>query len=160
MPRIHLTTVIEAPQERVFNLSRSVDLHQQSMSHTNERAISGKTSGLIELNETVTWEAKHLFRKRYLTVAITRMNADSFFQDEMISGDFKTMIHAHHFMQKDKGMTEMKDDFYFESPCGIIGQLANQLFLTCYMKNLLITRNCIIKQYAETDQWKTVLHEE
>ncbi len=159
MPRIHLKTVIKAPQERVFNLSRSINLHQQSMNHTDEKAIAGKTSGLIELNETVTWEAKHLFGKRYLTVVITRMQLYSFFQDEMLQGDFKKMIHLHQFSQKEDSSTEMKDDFYFESPYGIIGQLVNKLFLTLYMRRLLIIRNRIIKQYAETDQWKTVLHD-
>ena len=159
MPRIHLKTVIKAPQERVFDLSRSIDLHQQSMIHTNEKAIAGRTGGLIELNETVTWEAKHLYQKRYLTVAITRMKPYSFFQDEMIKGDFKTMIHQHQFLQKENCVTEMRDDFYFESPYGIIGQLANKLFLTSYMRSLLVSRNSIIKQYAETEQWKTVLHE-
>jgi ligand-binding SRPBCC domain-containing protein len=160
MPYIHLRTVINAPLTRVFDLSRSIDMHQKIMSHTNERAINGRTSGLIELNETVTWEAKHLFKRRFLTVAITMMKPYSFFQDEMTKGDFRKMVHQHHFIQKENGVTEMKDELYFESPYGIIGRLANQFFLTSYMRNLLINRNRIIKQYAETEQWKTVLHEE
>ena len=158
MPRIHLKTIIKAPVERIFNLSRSIDLHQRSMSHTSEKAIAGRTSGLIEQNETVTWQAKHLFAIHHLTVAITWMKLYSFFQDEMIKGDFKVMIHQHHFATQADNTTMMMDDFYFESPYGAIGRLANKLFLTSYLRNLLITRNRTIKQYAETDQWKTVLH--
>ncbi len=160
MPHIFLKTIINAPLSRVFDVGRSIDLHQQSMIHTNEKAVDGRTSGLIETNETVTWRAEHLFKTRYLTVAITQMKPYFFFQDEMIKGDFKKMIHQHHFSQKENDITEMTDDFYFESPYGIIGQLVNKLFLTSYMRNLLITRNRIIKQYAETDEWKTILHEE
>jgi hypothetical protein len=73
MPVIHLTTIIKAPIQRVFDLSRSIDLHKESMAHTNERAIAGKTNSLIERGESVTWEAKHLLKKRYLTVAIPCM---------------------------------------------------------------------------------------
>ena len=60
MPRIILRTEVNAPAERCFNLSRSIDFHQHSTAHTQERAIAGKTTGLIELGETVTWRAKHV----------------------------------------------------------------------------------------------------
>ena len=48
MPTINLTTEINAPIEICFDLSRSIDLHKQSMEHTKEEAIAGRTSGLIE----------------------------------------------------------------------------------------------------------------
>jgi hypothetical protein len=59
MPKIELTTHINAPIGRVFDLSRSIDLHMESTKKTGEKAIAGKTSGLIELGETVIWRAKH-----------------------------------------------------------------------------------------------------
>jgi hypothetical protein len=65
MPTIHLTTFIEAPVKRVFDLSRNITLHKKSMQNTGETAIAGVTSGLINLNETVTWQAKHLFKTAY-----------------------------------------------------------------------------------------------
>src|SRR5690242_10555318 len=99
MPVIHLTTIINAPVERVFDLSRSIDLHKMSMVHTKELAIAGKTNGLIEQGEWVTWEARHLFKKRYLTTAITYMQPYSLFIDEMQKGDFEMMRHEHSFEQ-------------------------------------------------------------
>ncbi|MBD0294000.1 MAG: cell division protein, partial [Flavisolibacter sp.] len=45
MPFIHLTTFIAAPIERVFDLSRSINLHKASMKAYNERPIAGKISG-------------------------------------------------------------------------------------------------------------------
>ena len=91
MPTIHLTTFIAAPIERVFDLSRSIDLHKKSMAHTNEQAVSGTTTGLIDLHETVTWKAKHLFKTRILKTKITGMEKPFFFTDEMMAGDFKSM---------------------------------------------------------------------
>ena len=48
----------------------------------------------------------------------------------------------------------MKDIFIFESPFGVLGKLVNSLFLKNYMFKLLIERNRVIKEYAETDKWK------
>lgn len=148
MPIIYLITIINAPIEKVFDAARSIDLHQASMQHTNEVAIAGITSGLINEGETVTWQAKHLFATRTMTAKITTMKPYSFFKDEMLEGDFKLMQHEHNFKTIAEG-TEMKDVFYFESPFGVIGKLVNFLFLTNYMKKLLLQRNAIIKQEVE-----------
>jgi ligand-binding SRPBCC domain-containing protein len=148
MPFIHLTTFIAAPIETVFDLSRSIDLHQTSLQHTNEKAIAGITTGLIKEGETVTWQAKHLLATRKMTVKITAMQSPIYFKDEMIAGDFKTMWHEHHFTSTNNGTT-MKDVFYFESPFGLIGKLFNYVFLTHYMRTLLQKRNEVIQKVAE-----------
>ena len=62
MPTIHLTTFIAAPAKKVFDLSRSIQLHKKSMTNHKEEAIAGTVSGLINLNETVTWKAHHLWK--------------------------------------------------------------------------------------------------
>jgi uncharacterized protein YndB with AHSA1/START domain len=54
MPTIKLQTRITAPIEKVFDLSKDNDLHKLSTQQTKEKAIAGKTSGLIGLGETVT----------------------------------------------------------------------------------------------------------
>ena len=82
MPLIFLETIINAPIERCFDLSRSIDLHKSSMKSTNEEAIEGKTTGLIELNETVTWRAKHLGVYQHLAVQITKFDRPHSFTDE------------------------------------------------------------------------------
>ena len=156
MPVITLSTIINAPKERVFDLSRSIDLHQQSMLHTNEIAIAGRTTGLIESDETVTWQARHLFKTRTMEVKITKMLPYEFFADEMISGDFKSMCHEHHF-SFENGKTIMKDVFAFEAPYNIIGKVFCKFYLTQYMTDLLAQRNLVIKEYAETVKWKTIL---
>ncbi len=51
----------------------------------------------------------------------------------------------------------MEDVFTFQSPFGIIGKIVNKLFLTGYMTKLLKERNRVIKDYAETGKWNSVI---
>ncbi len=156
MPKIHLTTFFNAPVERVFDLGRSINLHHISMESTDERAIGGTISGLIKENETVTWQAKHLFKKRTFTSKITKMERPNVFIDEMIAGDFKSFRHEHHFKPVENG-TIMIDKIDFETPYGTIGKIANRLFLRAYVERFLLKRNETIKEYAESQKWKAIL---
>ena len=157
MPTIHLTTFIAAPIERVFDLSRSIDVHKKSLAHTNEQAVAGTTSGLIQQDETVTWKAKHLFKVRILKSLIVQMDRPFLFTDEMVKGDFRSMKHEHHFKKVANGSV-MIDLFSFEIHYGNIGKLINAVFLTNYLKKLLEKRNHFIKEYAESDKWKFILN--
>ena len=156
MPQIHLTTFIAAPVERVFDLSRSINLHQISTASTNEKAIAGVMNGLINKDETVTWQAKHLFKTRQFTSKITDMQRPVFFVDEMIKGDFKNFHHEHHFKAVENG-TILIDKISFETPYGMMGKIANRLFLRSYLEKFLVQRNAVIKAYAETQKWKAIL---
>jgi len=156
LTRIHLTEFIAAPVERIFDLSRSINLHQISTAGTNEKAVAGVLSGLINKDETVTWEAKHLLKTRRFTTKITEMQSPDFFTDEMIKGDFKSFRHEHHFKTVENGSL-MIDIVEFEAPYGSIGKLAMALFLRSYMEKFLLKRNAVIKEYAETQKWKAIL---
>ncbi len=158
MPTIELITHINSDIQTCFDLSRSIDLHKLSTAKTNEKAVDGKMSGLIGLDEFVTWEAKHLGVTQRLTSLITGFNNPTYFRDEQIKGIFKSIIHHHYFEEKDN-VVIMKDVFTFQSPFGILGQLINGLFLKSYLSKLLKERNRVIKEYAETDKWKSVLNE-
>lgn len=148
MPTICLETLINADIQTCFDLSCSINLHLESTKHTGETVIGGRTSGLITLNETVTWRARHLGIRQTLTSKITVMQPPFLFVDELQRGAFKSFRHEHHFKQI-KGATLMTDIFIFEAPLGLLGAIANRLFLTSYMRNLLIKRNEVIKAHAE-----------
>lgn len=153
MPTIHIETLIKAPIERVFDLSRSIDLHQLSTHQTNEKAIAGRLSGLIELHETVTWRARHFGIYQKLSVAITAFDRPYRFEDKMLKGAFESMEHTHLFEQQAEG-TNMIDIFTFKAPLGILGWVAEKLFLTTYMAAFLKKRNETIRSVAEGEQWK------
>lgn len=146
--KIELTTIINAPIEKVFDLARSIDLHMESTKQTGEKAIAGKTSGLIELGETVTWRAKHFGIWQTLTSKITEFDRPNYFADEMVQSAFKSFRHEHYFLSRN-GQTLMKDVFVIESPLGILGRLFNRLVLTRYMTKLLEKRNRVIQDTAE-----------
>jgi len=156
MPFIHLTTFIAAPQQRVFDLSRSVDLHKASMKHHEEKIIDGSMSGLMKLSDTVTWTAKHFFKQRRLKIKITQLQKPDFFVDEQQEGDFEMMKHEHYFKPIENG-TIMIDQFHFETPYGLIGKIINKLYLEKYMTKLLNQRNQVIKDAAESNLWKQYL---
>ena len=156
MPTIHLTTFIAAPAKIVFDLSRHIGVHKESMSSFKEEAVAGTRFGLIEKEETVTWKARHFFKNRLLRVKITEMKFPEMFTDEQLQGDFRMMKHEHHFKPCDNG-TILIDLFHFESPYGVVGKWLNSLFLTRYMRRLLEQRNHTIKAYAESDRWKRLL---
>tara|TARA_R110002050_G_scaffold19533_7_gene56176 strand:+ start:86 stop:562 length:477 start_codon:yes stop_codon:yes gene_type:complete len=158
MPRIELRTEIKADKEIVFDLSRSIDLHKISTEHTNETAIAGKASGLIGLDENVTWRAKHFGIYQRLTSKITEFDRPNYFADEMVSGAFSEFKHEHHFADLNGG-TLMTDYFEYKSPLGILGKLADKIFLVKYMTDLLTERNRIVKEFAESDKWKQILTE-
>ena len=151
MPTIHLETFIKANQQIVFDLARSIDLHQISTAHTNEKAVGGKVSGLIELGESVTWEARHFGVLQRLTSKVTAMNPPDYFVDEMVSGAFRSFKHEHIFSAKGEG-TLMIDIFSYVSPLGFLGMIADKLFLSAYMTKLLAIRNEVIRQYAEGER--------
>ncbi len=148
MSKIHLKTIIKADIETVFDLARDIDLHQKSASQTNETAVAGKTSGLIEEGESVTWRAKHLGFYETHTSKIIEMQKLHQFTDIMLEGAFKSFKHQHVFKTNDN-KTIMIDILEFESPFGVIGKIFNFIFLKNYLKNFLLKRNKIIKTLAE-----------
>lgn len=148
MVKIVLKTIINSPMERCFNLSRSIDLHVDSMKLSNEKVIAGRRSGLIELYETVSWKATHFGLSFTMKNQITQLIQPYSFTDEMITGPFKSLKHRHEFSFADH-QTIMTDIFEFAAPFGVLGRISEKLLLSCYMRKLLIKRNELIKTEAE-----------
>jgi len=156
MSFIHLTTFIAAPQERIFDLSRSVDLHKQSMRKYEEKIVKGTMTGLMDLNDEVTWKAKHLFKERVLRVKLTELKRPDYFADEQADGEFTMMKHEHYFKPIENG-TIMIDQFHYEIKHGFFGKVVNKFYLENYITRLLKERNEVIKKAAESNQWKQFL---
>jgi ligand-binding SRPBCC domain-containing protein len=143
--RIELETRIAAPADRCFDLSRSVDVHLRSTARTGERAVAGKQTGLMEFGDEVTWEARHFGRRRRLTVRITGYDRPRAFRDEVVGGALRRMAHDHTFEEAD-GVTTMRDAFEFS--CGV--GLVDRLLLLPHLRRLLLERNALIRELAES----------
>lgn len=156
MPVIHLSTTIRAPRDRCFDLSRSVELHVRSAHATGERAIAGKTSGLLALGDEITWRGKHFGIWLELTSRITEFEWPGHFRDSFVRGPFARFDHDHCFDEA-SGVTCMADVFDYAAPLGALGDLAGALFLSRYLHGFLRERALVIKRVAESDEWRSYL---
>lgn len=151
MTRIKTSTTINAPIEMVFNNCRNIDVHQYSASKTYEKAIAGRTSGLINKGETVTWKGKHFGIYIQHQSIISEMDFPIYFVDEQLKGHFKSFKHQHFFIQKEN-LTIMTDILEYETPFGFIGKLFDKLLLENHLTKFIIYRNAILKQLSENHQ--------
>jgi hypothetical protein len=152
-------TLIDAPIARVFDLSRSVEVHLLANIHENEQALAtgGVTAGLVSLGEQVTWRAKHFGLWHDLTSKATVVEPPTHFQVNMVKGIFRSMRADHMFRSLPSGVTELRDIFTIAAPLPILGPIAEALFLRRYMIALNRERNAVIKQLAESDDWQRYL---
>jgi len=148
MAKFRIVTEIAAPIEVCFDLARDIDFHIRSLGETGERAVAGRTSGLIGLGESVTWEARHLGVRQRLTVEVTAFDRPIYFHDVMTRGAFRAFAHDHRFEARDN-KTLMTDEVEFQSPLGPLGWLVDRLFMTGYLRGLLEGRCQVIKREAE-----------
>jgi ligand-binding SRPBCC domain-containing protein len=159
MVTLEETIEIDAPIERCFDLARSIEVHVLGNVHFGENALAvgDLTSGLIEMGQTVVWRAKHFWIWQTLTSRMTAFDRPVFFEDTMLRGAFKSMRHEHFFRSLPEGCTEMKDVLYFSAPLPILGKIAEVFVLRRHMHNLLHERNMVLKQVAESDEWRKYL---
>jgi ligand-binding SRPBCC domain-containing protein len=148
VPRIELTIEIDAPIKRCFDLARSVDAHIHSTASTGERAVAGVTTGLMQLGDEVTWEARHLGVRQRLTSRITAYEPPVYFRDSQVRGAFARFDHDHYFESLSPHRTRMRDVFDYTAPFGPLGVLFDRAFLTSYMRRFLINRNRTLAQLA------------
>lgn len=156
MPKIHLTTFIAAPSEVVFDLSRHISVHKESMAPYKLEAVAGTRFGLIEKGDTVTWRSHHLFKERLQRIKYAEVKRADVITEVQMQGDLTSFQHEHHFKSIDNGML-LIDLVDFEMPYGQLGRWFNSLYFTRYMESLLHRRNDTLKRFAETDRWKKIL---
>ena len=148
MPTLTVETYIDAPIAVCFDLARDIGIHCQTASGTQERAVAGVTTGLIGLGEEVTFEAVHFGIRQRLTSRITQFDPPHSFVDEMQRGAFQSLRHVHTFREEGTG-TVMTDTLTWTAPLGVLGTLADRLFLEAHMRQFLTERNAKLKQIAE-----------
>ena len=106
----------------------------------------------MKKGDEVTWEAIHFGVKQRLTAKISEMEEPQSFTDVMLKGAFHSFTHTHEFIENGNG-TIMKDIFEYKSPFGIIGQLADKLFLEKYMRNFFLFLPNELKKIAEIETY-------
>ena len=148
MTKIVVETFICAPIEIVFDAARDVEMHTKTTVHTREKIVAGRRTGLFELGDEVTFEATHFWVRQQLGARIVKMNAPHNFTDEMLRGAFKSLRHEHRF-QSVENSTRMTDILTWTAPLGVLGKVADALFLRRYMTRFLRRRNQELKHLVE-----------
>lgn len=148
MTTIELDTQIQTSIEKAFTLSLDIDFHKKSAAQTNEEAIAGVTSGIIKLNETVTWRGKHFGVFLTHESIISALQHPHYFVDEMIQGRFKSFKHRHYYEEKN-GVVHMKDVITYTTPYGILGKLLDVVLIKKHMTQFIKNRNQALKNELE-----------
>lgn len=154
METIRVATWIDAPVERCFLLSLSIDLHVASVRVTRKKVKGRVRTGLISEGETVTFRGRP-FGVLGHTSRIDQMRPYSYFRDVMIAGPFRHFVHEHHFAAMDDG-TRIRDEVRFSSRWGPLGRILARRRL----KAFLMERGAVIKRVAESDEWRRYLDTE
>ena len=156
MSKIHITNFINAPVERVFNLSRNLALSKLALKGRQEHILSSSGNNLVAAGETITIRAKHLGKTREITARVTDLILPEGYTEEQVKGDLKSFRHEYHFKKVDNG-TIMIDLVEFEGPRDLLGSVAAKFFLKSYIEDIVKKKNELIRQYAETEKWKAIL---
>jgi len=156
MPKIHITSFINAPVDRVFNLSRNLTLIKLALKGGKEQYLSSAAGNLLTAGETITLRARHLGKNRELTARVINLKLPEGYTEEQIKGDLKSFRHEYHFKKVDNG-TIMIDLVEFEGPRDFLGSIAAKYFLKSYFEAVVRKKNDLIRQYAESEKWKVVL---
>jgi ligand-binding SRPBCC domain-containing protein len=137
METIRVGTWIDAPVERCFLLSLSVDLHVASARSTPEEANGGMMEGTIGEGDTLTFKGRHFGVRWRHTSLIEKLRPHSYYRDVMVAGPFQHFEHDHHFAAMDDG-TRMRDEVRFSARWGLLGRLATRTVLRKRLKAFLM----------------------
>jgi ligand-binding SRPBCC domain-containing protein len=151
---MRLGTWIDAPVERCFLLSLSVDLHVAAARSTPDNAVA---EGTIGEGDTLMFKGSHFGVRWRHTSLIEKLRPHTYYRDVMIAGPFHHFEHDHYFAPMDDG-TRMRDEVRF-SARGLLGRLTTRMFLRKQLKVFLMERNAMIKRLAESEDWHKYLEQ-
>lgn len=125
--------------EELFDRARSVDMHIESMSGSNETVLGLVENDLLGPDQVVTWRARHFGVWWTMSSRITEMDSPHRFTDEQVKGPFKSFRHVHMFAGCDE-TTTMIDHVEFRAPFGFFGSITERAVLGRYLRRMIQAR--------------------
>jgi ligand-binding SRPBCC domain-containing protein len=147
---LRASTLIQAPIERCFALSTSIEIVRLELGMT---PVAGGTSGCVRAGDIIRWEGRQLGLWHYHVSLISIFDPPRFFQDRMIAGRFRTFEHDHHFEQTSAGVL-LRDELRFSLPFGPLGWLVGRFILQPHIQRLMALRFQLLKTFAEGEGWR------
>ncbi len=156
MFRLKESIHVNAPIERCFLLSTSIDLVRQTI---ELRPVSGKTTGLIVDGDRLLWRGWKFAIPAFHETLITGYDRPTFFQDTMGRGYFSHFQHDHNFQFVD-GQTVMWDIVRFSLPLGALGKAVGKYIVVPHVLGLMQKRFQLLKRLAESSDWERYIPSE
>ena len=157
MPLIRCDITVNAPPQRCFDLTRSVDLHADSSVEIAARAVGGRRSGLSADGDTTVWSARFLGLRSAMTTRIADLAPPTRFRDVMTRGLLRRFEHLYGFEPLADGGCVVSDELHVQAPFGVLGRVAERAYLTRRMGYLVRRRLECIKAVAEGEDWRRYL---
>ena len=151
---LHHSILIDAPIERCFQLSTSVEIVREEL---GMKPVAGRTSGLVQGGDTVRWEGWQLGFPNYHVSLISAFDSPFFFQDSMLAGRFRSFQHDHHFEATSHGV-QLRDELRFSMPLGLAGWMVGRWIMVPHIRRLLRRRFLLIRRIAESEEWRQYLY--
>lgn len=146
MGEITIRTWIHAPVDLCFDASRDVAVHAESAAFSGERLVPpGRLSGALEMGDLICFEGKHFGLRQRFCARITFVDRPNIYVDEMESGFFRELRHAHWFSAHDGG-TLMTDHLTWRAP---LGALMDAVFMTRHMSWFVRTKQAYLRRIVE-----------
>ena len=155
--------VIPAPLERLFALSTSVPVVQQTLGFT---PVEGVTTGHVTMNSRVLWKGWLFGLPQHHLTLITGYAAPhtdpggirrAFFQDTQERGRFAHFHHDHHLLATPDGGTELNDAIHYRLPFGWLGYVVARLIMQPYILHTLRSRFQLLRRIATTDEYRSYI---
>lgn len=158
------TAIIHAPLDRVWALSRRVELVKDTL---GMKLVGGTTSGFVESGSRVVWRGWKFGLPTEHHTLITGFEAphelhdgrrEAWFQDSQEKGRFATFQHDHWMREthtpEGPAVTMLEDHVQFSLPLFIGGQIVSTLLMKPYVKALVKRRFRALREIAEGHGWE------
>ncbi len=120
--------------------------------------MAGYTRGLLGLHQRVLTQS-NLWGFHFSTeMILTKFTPPFFFSYKIVNSIFKTVEHDYYFYDVSEE-TVMVNHLYYQTRWGILGEVINVIFLDYYLNHIIAKRNDLLREYAETNDWKVILPE-
>ena len=157
------TATINAPIDRCFLLSTSIELVQRTLGLKPIAAESRKARGLIEADDQLVWRGWKFGLPQMHETLITAFDRPLHFQDTMGRGRFARFQHDHWFKTIPADghgeATLLEDEVRFAMPLGWAGALVGRLVMVPHVRGLVQRRFALLKQVAESQDWRRYVPE-
>jgi ligand-binding SRPBCC domain-containing protein len=141
--------LIDASLEAVWGFfSHPANLQRITPEHMRFRVTSGELPEEIYPGQIITYMVSPLLGiPLFWMTEITHVEPLKMFVDEQRRGPYRLWHHEHHFSKTADGKVLMRDIIYYELPLGILGAIAQKLFVRKQLADIFEYREAQVSAF-------------